>query len=573
MNQTFNTAAAAHASLGDYVFEDRNANGVQDSGEAGIAGVTVELLDAAGAVVATTITGSAGAYRFTGLVPGTYSTRFVTPDGYVPTVANQGSDDAADSDAVGGVTQQVTLASGEFNGTLDAGFYRPASLGDYVFEDRNANGVQDSGEAGIAGVTVELLDATGAVVATTITGSAGAYRFTGLVPGTYSTRFVTPDGYVPTVANQGSDDAADSDAVGGVTQQVTLASGEFNGTLDAGFYRPASLGDYVFEDRNANGIQDSGEAGIAGVTVELLDATGAVVATTTTGSAGAYMFSSLVPGEYSVHFVTPFGYVPTVANQGSDDAKDSDANSDGYTQQITLLSGQHNSTVDAGLYLGISSPGVRTPGFWKQNGWQDFWDGDASAPKQAGKAGFANGDILYQTYGSAGVVDPVGGARKLGILIGDFNKNGKTDAGEVTIFYTQSEALTALNAADSAADARFILDRALVATWLNYLAGNPLTDPANNPAIFDAKDAVTQGITWLQRHSADENGDGMGDGSLSLSASSWKVAASSAAWNSTANGITGGETIKNWLDEYNNDGTLTYNGVKTVIAVDDSVWG
>ncbi|MBC4018116.1 SdrD B-like domain-containing protein, partial [Siccirubricoccus deserti] len=251
MNQTFNTAAAAHASLGDYVFEDRNANGVQDSGEAGIAGVTVELLDAAGAVVATTITGSAGAYRFTGLVPGTYSTRFVTPDGYVPTVANQGSDDAADSDAVGGVTQQVTLASGEFNGTLDAGFYRPASLGDYVFEDRNANGVQDSGEAGIAGVTVELLDATGAVVATTITGSAGAYRFTGLVPGTYSTRFVTPDGYVPTVANQGSDDAADSDAVGGVTQQVTLASGEFNGTLDAGFYRPASLGDYVFEDRNA----------------------------------------------------------------------------------------------------------------------------------------------------------------------------------------------------------------------------------------------------------------------------------------------------------------------------------
>ncbi|MBC4017829.1 SdrD B-like domain-containing protein, partial [Siccirubricoccus deserti] len=363
------------------------------------------------------------------------------------------------------------------------------------------------------------------------------------------------------------------DAVGGVTQQVTLASGEFNGTLDAGFYRPASLGDYVFEDRNANGIQDSGEAGIAGVTVELLDATGAVVATTTTGSAGAYMFSSLVPGEYSVHFVTPFGYVPTVANQGSDDAKDSDANSDGYTQQITLLSGQHNSTVDAGLYLGISSPGVRTPGFWKQNGWQDFWDGDASAPKQAGKAGFANGDILYQTYGSAGVVDPVGGARKLGILIGDFNKNGKTDAGEVTIFYTQSEALTALNAADSAADARFILDRALVATWLNYLAGNPLTDPANNPAIFDAKDAVTQGITWLQRHSADENGDGMGDGSLSLSASSWKVAASSAAWNSTANGITGGETIKNWLDEYNNDGTLTYNGVKTVIAVDDSVWG
>jgi hypothetical protein len=28
-----------------------------------------------------------------------------------------------------------------------------------------------------------------------------------------------------------------------------------------------------------------------------------------------------------------------------------------------------------------------------------------------------------------------------------------------------------------------------------------------------------------------------------------------------------------WLDEYNSYGTVTYNGVKTAIAVDDGVWG
>ncbi|MCO6418952.1 carboxypeptidase regulatory-like domain-containing protein, partial [Siccirubricoccus sp. KC 17139] len=212
MTQGYTTTAASPAGLGDFVFEHSNANGLQDAGEAGIAGVTVQLLNAAGTVVATTTTAADGSYGFTGQTPGTYSVHFVTPAGYVPTSANQGGDDAKDSDAVGGTTQQVTLSSGEYNGTLDAGFYKPAGLGDFVFEDSNANGVQDAGEAGIAGVTVELLNAAGTVVATTTTAADGSYGFTGQTPGTYSVHFVTPAGYVPTSANQGGDDAKDSDA-------------------------------------------------------------------------------------------------------------------------------------------------------------------------------------------------------------------------------------------------------------------------------------------------------------------------------------------------------------------------
>ena len=51
---------------------------------------------------------------------------------------------------------------------------------------------------------------------------------------------------------------------------MVLASGENNPTIDAGFFNTASLGDFVFEDSNANGIQDAGEVGIAGVEVKLL---------------------------------------------------------------------------------------------------------------------------------------------------------------------------------------------------------------------------------------------------------------------------------------------------------------
>lgn len=52
-----------------------------------------------------------------------------------------------------------------------------------------------------------------------------------------------------------------------------------------------------------------------------------------------------------------------------------------------------------------------------------------------------------------------------------------------------------------------------------------------------------------------------------------KVSISASAWNNTVNGVAAGKTITSWLDEYNNYGTLTYNGVKTAIAVDDSVRG
>src|SRR5262249_5013225 len=64
----------------------------------------------------------------------------------------------------------------------------------------------------------------------------GYYEFTGLAPGTYVVQFATGGGYDKfTTANVGSD-VTDSDAntVTGKTGQYTLASGEFNSTVDAG---------------------------------------------------------------------------------------------------------------------------------------------------------------------------------------------------------------------------------------------------------------------------------------------------------------------------------------------------
>ena len=120
--------------------------------------------------------------------------------------------------------------------------------------------------------------------------------------------------------------------------------------MDAGFYQNATLGDYVWLDRDDDGIQDSDEPGIRGATVNLRDSTGnTILQTVTTGAGGAYSFTA-APGSYIVEFTVP-GVTPAKQDQGGNDALDSDASvATGRTGTITLTSGQTNNTVDTGFY-------------------------------------------------------------------------------------------------------------------------------------------------------------------------------------------------------------------------------
>ena len=98
----------------------------------------------------------------------------------------------SDADTSTGMTGNYILQSGDSNLTVDAGAYRPASLGDFVWDDLNGNGKQDAGEPGINGVTATLTGTDGlgnAVSLTTTTAGNGGYLFTGLVPGTYKVTF------------------------------------------------------------------------------------------------------------------------------------------------------------------------------------------------------------------------------------------------------------------------------------------------------------------------------------------------------------------------------------------------
>ena len=123
-------------------------------------------------------------------------------------------------------------------GRTASGFGFVGSIGDYVWLDANGNGIQDVGEVGLAGVTLNLYagsTCTGTPIGTQLSDPSGNgfYLFAPLAAGTYSVQVVTPSGYSPTTVNAaGSTSANDSNPA---CSTVTIADGEFNGTVDFGF--------------------------------------------------------------------------------------------------------------------------------------------------------------------------------------------------------------------------------------------------------------------------------------------------------------------------------------------------
>lgn len=142
---------------------------------------------------------------------------------------------------------------------------------------------------------------------------------------------------------------------------------------------PVEIGNRVWFDADQDGIQDADEPAIAGVTVELRDADGTVVATKTTDAEGDYIFRSDedgfdVTGAYTVAFIQPasgtvdltgpnedlFGDLSwedlDVTQQGApgSPATDSDADADGLAPVTLLGAGENDHTIDAGFVASTS---------------------------------------------------------------------------------------------------------------------------------------------------------------------------------------------------------------------------
>ncbi len=362
------------ASVGDFVWLDTDGNGLQDTGEPGIPGITVKIFadgddPDTDPAVGETVTDENGLYGFT-VPPGDYFIQF-EPAATYTTQNNGGSppvgndSDASTAAGTNGETATFTLVAGANDTTWDAGLVA-ALLGDFVWFDSDPNGQQDSGEPGVAGVKVEVWtvgddDIIGTVddafVAETYTDEDGAYEFL-LPPGNYYVRFQNDLSFTTQYTGPSATDS-DANPSTGYTGQIPLASGDVDDTRDAGVTAVATIGDKVWSDLDLDGVQDGGEPGLDGVRVNLYKpgddgipgtSDDIFVAQTDTAGGGLYSFT-VAPGDYFLEFVASTGYSFSPRHQGTDAGADSDPNiSTGLTSVTTLDPLEDDDTWDAGLY-------------------------------------------------------------------------------------------------------------------------------------------------------------------------------------------------------------------------------
>ena len=312
----------ADNSLSGTVYRDDSRNGDQDGTEPGYSGVTVQLLDASGNVVATTTTDANGTYSFSKLPDGTYSVK-VVKDGELADTEQTEDPDATKDNA----SEPVTL--GEDNPTkdhIDFGYVPDYSIHGLVYRDGDRDETHGVTEKGYANQTVELRDKDGKVVATTTTDENGAYSFEKLPAGNYTVK-VVKDGAL-TDLDQTEDPDSTKDSTSGV---ISLGNDHRTETdVNFGYIANNSINGTIYRDGDRDGRKGDTEGRYSGVTVQLLDASGNVVATTTTDKDGKYSFEHLPDGTYSVKVVKD-GVLADADQTGDPDNK-----LDNASQPITL---------------------------------------------------------------------------------------------------------------------------------------------------------------------------------------------------------------------------------------------
>ena len=327
------TGPGGMACIGDLVWSDLNANGVQDAGEPGIPGVTVELRDSAGATLESTVTDAAGNYTFVDLPAGDYIVHLdetTFPADFTLTAPNIGADDGADSD-FDPVSRDAAITLTDQSGDelhVDAGLVGLGNV--FVFKclDDELDGCDDvipavtgqNGQAsavvdtGIPGITVTLTgtDIHGTVVnQVEVTNASGNATFGDLVPSVAGVGPAT--GYTVTETMP-----PHFIAIGPTAQTIDLSSAR-NVFLSFANSPASSIHGFKFTDTNGNGVFDMAELPAENVEFTLTgtDLQGNAVGplTTMTNAAGEFDFVGLTAGVYTINETLAPGVLQTTGQR------------------------------------------------------------------------------------------------------------------------------------------------------------------------------------------------------------------------------------------------------------------
>jgi len=228
--ERYNFGEVLPGSIGGIVHADPNQNCFFDPGESPLAGVVVELLGDAGAVIATTETAADGSYLFQGLAPGRYQLREQQPTDFFQGGQRLGSGGGliAGADHI----TAIDVGSDEHLSGYDFCEIPPATLSGFVFQDGPPleglvpedlsllrDGALTGDDSRLRQVQLQLRDgATGEPILASQalpgrypdgpvrahTDARGFYEFTGLAPGNYAVSEVQPAGFIDGIDTAGT---------------------------------------------------------------------------------------------------------------------------------------------------------------------------------------------------------------------------------------------------------------------------------------------------------------------------------------------------------------------------------
>ena len=339
--ENVNFGYAPNFAINGTIYRDGDRDGKKGDTEGRYSGVTVQLLDKDGKVIATTTTDKDGKYSFEHLPDGTYSVK-VVKDGALTDTDQTGDPDNKLDNASEPITHDEKNPT---KGDVDFGYVPNNTIKGTVYRDDNRDKTINGDEPGLERVSVQLLDENGKVLQTLDTDADGNYAFQHLPDGKYTVKVVRSSSI------KDYDQTEDPDATVDDTSAVYTMGPEHSlqEKVNFGYVPDYSIAGRVYRDSDKSGSYTDGEETFSGVTVDLLDKNGNVVATTTTDKDGNYSFEKLPAGTYRVK-VHPDGDLA-----GLDQTEDPDGIADSMSGEITI--GFDNQKV-TGVNFGYVAPDV-----------------------------------------------------------------------------------------------------------------------------------------------------------------------------------------------------------------------
>lgn len=351
------TAGATPFVVRGRVWMDQDADGLRDDDESPIFPAEVQLAlppDSQSAVPSAPVAED-GTYALR-YVPGTYAVTLFhgSRADLRATHLHAGGDPTRDNDfsaapngSVSAVTAVQPFTAGSETTDLDAGLvFMNATVVVDAWRDLNRDGIRQPDEPLLTGDPAFQLQLRGTPQYPGFTDTAtnlhiiGGRQFTNIVAGDYRLFLEwfccmsdTFPRYRLTHADAGADDTLDSDVDPTTlsSRLLTLAPGSRRDDVSIGLIDlTAMLSGIAWTDSNGNGVRETGEPPLRSVRAALIR-DGVHIADAYTDADGRYVFGSehaLTEGRYRVRFSADalgFGYQATLRDNGTDDARDSDA--------------------------------------------------------------------------------------------------------------------------------------------------------------------------------------------------------------------------------------------------------